>query len=206
MKRIEEIEGRNPFISKVIDSEIPLERFYTAESLFGNYLTSGIRFALENLEDPVRNLDLVLISPFFISADLPSGEIYEADLFNLLSLIYRPDEMKSWRIMTVDISGKSLRIILEALFERGMVSVTDERASILFDPFLLRPFMELRLFDPESNAFKPLSDEKLYRMALPEGIVDAFRVIQEVLKDVSFENEVLYDIELWEALSSYLKF
>lgn len=206
MERINEIDGKNPFTNKVVDSEISLERFSSAESTFGNYLTSAIRYALESGDEPVLGVDLVIISPFFMSSDLPMGEIYDADLFNLLSLVYNEESGMSWRVATIDMSGKSLRIILDALFERGMIAATDEMASIIFDPSTSHPFLEVRFFDQSINEFKPLSDEKIYRLALPEGIVSAFHVIEEVLDDVSFENEVVYDIEVWEALSKYLTF
>ncbi|HLB59261.1 MAG TPA: hypothetical protein VJL87_04170, partial [Bdellovibrionota bacterium] len=139
----------DPFGEIVCRADVSLERLTTAEGTFANLLAESMR---DYLSSKAIDVDLVLLTPSFLSSGLPKGDLTASDLFTRLSLVYHPDLNKSWRIATVRMSGKSLKEILSKFFSMQLVVALDHRGSIVFDPSNpIDPFVWIKVRDRETQ-------------------------------------------------------
>ena len=177
--------------------------------------------------------DLALESYRFLYEELHPGPISSADVFSVNPAIYNPKTDKTWTLKTVQMPGSTIRWMLGLAFGSSNLSryglFSGSRISFVFDPWFREdednPFSLTRFFKAIGGLFygssvsgvqnirvrgKPLEDEKTYRVALGDGVIEGLNFINSYSRSLGRDLLPYRDledtgIENWRVLLQHLR-
>ena len=183
------------------------------ESLFGNLLADAYR--------EFSGADIAFEQANFTSGNLAVGPITTSDVINSLGQIFNPLTGKTWTLSIMGMRGDVLTAIMKSLFNLepiipgGLPSVSGMH--IVYDPRAqdMSPFSMFEIFQRANTVSRviqrievggrPLDPQRLYRVAIPEGIKDSLGFLSGIGLRFARESEVDTGVEDWRILREYLR-
>ncbi|MFC2075332.1 5'-nucleotidase C-terminal domain-containing protein, partial [Bdellovibrionota bacterium] len=195
-ENVTDILGFDLFSVVPVKNSISLERLDRSESPFSNFVLDCVRDRLWN------KADFIFLSPMFIHGDIPNGEITSAELFSILPLVYDSDTKKTWDISTIEVSGQKVITLLETVFGRNHMMAVDRNVRISFDPSdAINPFRTIEIRQDEE--WSPLDPHKIYKIAVPAGVLYALKVLGQLDSDI-YAERIDYPVDLWQLVRDKL--
>jgi 2',3'-cyclic-nucleotide 2'-phosphodiesterase (5'-nucleotidase family) len=226
---VEELEERlekqyGPvFHDTIAESRLEVTR-EGVNSDMGNLVTDAYRKATQ--------ADFAVDSVRFIYTGLHPGVIRTSDVMNAIPAIYNPKTNRSWHLKVLPISGRALKWLLYTLHTSKKVSdlglLNFSGVSYVYDPLFLQAnsaiaidlnkdlmpsvssrnptIMSLPVVKDIRIQGQPLDPDKMYRMALGNGLVEAIDFMNKNIYH-GIPLDFLQDTgqESWRILSNYVQ-
>lgn len=205
------------------------EPIATARRMF---FRNGIESPIGNLiTDSYRNstgAEVAVESFRFVYGEIYSGPITRADVLNVNPAVWDRYTRKTWTLKKSYLTGRTIKRMLDIAYGPAILSyygfLTLSGVTFAYDPWFNReegsPFSLSRFFKAIGSlisgpsvsgvqdirvAGEPLDQERLYSVALGEGIVQGMQFISSYIKDL-LPIESLQDTgkENWEVLADYM--
>ncbi len=206
------------FDDHVADNETHVFR-KGAENRMGNLTTDAFL--------KVTGADFALDQSNFIYGELHPGELRSVDVLNSNPAIYDPQSGHAWTLKTFEMTGKTLRWLLNVLFSHQLLAefgvLSESGMSIVYDPMLRstpKPEEALRLPAPDPGPVltsssiiqevkiqgKPLDPARSYKVAASGGVMATLKFLDTILPNAVPISRVRdTGLEGWRVMIDHLR-